>query len=302
MSRVERVIQRSLPPFNSLRAFESAARHLSLTRAAEELSVSRGAISQQIKLLEEYLNEALFIRQGSSLTLTDQAINYLPLLTETFNNLQVGTQSLFGKNVSHTLTIRISQSFCCAWLLTRLADFQRQNPNLKIKFYSTVNLYPSTNQSVDIEIINGYGNWQGKDAERITNNERWVVVASPSYLKQYDFNQSIEAISSYPKIATMGYSEGWRDWFNLHSPGMPFTDPELEFDSTKISMEAACQGLGMLLAKTILVEDALKAGDLVIAHPATLDSQSNHYIIVNRNRDNQYKVAQFKNWLRKSIN
>ncbi|GEM80465.1 LysR family transcriptional regulator [Vibrio superstes] len=301
MYRSERVANRSLPPLNSLRAFEAAARHLSLSKAACELNVSRGAVSQQIKLLERHLNEPLFVRQGSQITLTDPAIHFLTLLTATFDNLQMGTQGLFGQNVQHTLTVRISQSFCCAWLLTRLADFQRQNPNLNIKFYSTVNLYPSTDQSFDIEIINGYGNWHNKDAERLTQSEEWLVVASPCFMKRFDFSQAVETISGYPKIGTMGYSEGWRDWFNVHSKGMPFTDPVLEFDSTQLSMEAACQGLGMLLAKRILVEDSIKAGDLLIAHPNAFNSQSHHYMIVNKHRDNHYQVSQFKQWLVESL-
>ncbi|GAM56566.1 transcriptional regulator [Vibrio ishigakensis] len=301
MYRSDKVVNRSLPPLNSLRAFEAAARHLSLSKAASELNVSRGAISQQIKLLERHLNEPLFLRQGSQLNLTDPAIHFLTLLTAMFDNLQMGTQGLFGQNVQQTLTVRISQSFCCAWLLTRLADFQRQNPNLNIKFYSTVNLYPSNEQTCDIEIINGYGNWHNKDALQLTKSEEWVVVASPCFIKRYDFSQAIETISSYPKIATMGYSEGWRDWFNVHSSGMPYTLPVLEFDSTQLSMEAACQGLGMLLAKRILVEDSIKAGDLVIAHKNSFSSHSHHYLIVNKNRENLYQVNQFKQWLLESL-
>ncbi|MGR5261451.1 LysR substrate-binding domain-containing protein [Vibrio astriarenae] len=298
MIKIDKAVQNALPPFTALKAFESTARHLSVSRAAEELHVSRGAVSQQIKVLETFLNDQLFVRKGGQLELTESAMLYLPLLTETFHNLQIGTQNLFGKKVDHVLTIRISQSFCGAWLMARLADFRRQEPNIKLKFYSTVNLFPDANESVDIEIINGYGNWQGRDFERITQREEWVLVASPSFMRQHDFSQSIETIANYPKLATMGYSEGWREWFNLHNAGMPFTQPEIEFDNTQNSMEAACQGLGMLLAKSILVEDAIKAGDLIVAHPTRLKSQSHHYVIVNHSREHQYKVLKFKQWLK----
>ncbi|WP_026971927.1 LysR substrate-binding domain-containing protein [Aliagarivorans marinus] len=291
------IAHKTIPPFNSLRAFESTARHMSLSRAAEELNVSRGAISQQIKVLETFLEQKLLVRNGSQIALTEQAMTYLPLLTDTFKNLSVGTQNLFGGNASHTLTIRVAQSFCNAWLLGRLADFQRKYPLIKLKFFSTVNLYPSEEQAVDIEIINGYGNWSNRKAEQLTQHEEWVVVASRGYISRYDLSQSVETIATYPKIGTIGYSEGWKDWFNLHSSGMPFTEPLLEFDSTQLSMEAAGQGLGMLLAKTILVEDALKAGDLVVVHPRRMQSQSHHYLIVNPNSQNQYKVMQFTQWL-----
>ncbi|MFA0087807.1 hypothetical protein BCU70_00415 [Vibrio sp. 10N.286.49.C2] len=290
--------QRRIPPFKALRAFEAAARHGSFSEAAHELNVTRAAISQQIKLLEAYLGARLFERMGAQLVLTEQAVQYLPLLTDIFNKLCLGTDHLFGKKTRQTLSIRVAQSFCHTWLLPRVADFHRNHPDITLQFYSTTNLYPSNNNMVDVEIINGYGNWSEVTYEPLTQGEEWVVVASPSFMNQFDFTQPIEDIAAFPKLATLGYSEGWREWFQLHDKPLTFDEPIMSFDSTQLSMEAALQGLGMLLAKSVLVEDAIKQGDLMIAHPLAMKSNSQHYLITNQTTSNEKGIACFCLWLK----
>ncbi|WP_394241061.1 LysR substrate-binding domain-containing protein [Vibrio astriarenae] len=297
MSRAEESSARKIPPFNSLRAFEAAARHQSLSSAARELNVSKSAVSQQIKVLEEFLEARLFERKGTCVELTEQAVNYLPLLTETLDNLNLGTQQLFGNNLRYTLNIRVAQSFCQSWLLPRIDDFRRKHPNINIRFHTTTNNYPNTNRSIDIEIINGYGNWGIKQAIKLTEQEVWSVVATRSFTEKYDFSSDVEIIGTYPKIQTFSYNEGWRDWFDMQSSGMPYTAPLMEFDSTHLALEATLQGTGMLLAKSILVDDLVRQGELVIAHPKHLVSKSHHYLIVNPLQEGQAKVEAFKSWL-----
>ncbi|MDR9828959.1 LysR substrate-binding domain-containing protein [Vibrio sp. FNV 38] len=289
-----------VPPFKALRAFEAAARHLSFSEAAIELNVSRAAVSQQIKLLEHFLDSKLFERDGAKLSPTEQALHYLPLLTDTFARLSLGTDHLFGKKKKQTLTVRIAQSFCHTWLLPRLADFHRRHPDIAIQFYSTTNLYPSNNNTVDLEIVNGYGGWKETNFVALCTQEEWCVVASPEFMCKHDFRLEIESIAHFPKIATLGYSEGWRDWFDLYDHCLPFSEPIMQFDSTQLSVEAAIQGLGMLLAKSILVEDAIKQGSLVHAHERTMVSKSRHYLIKNVSHHNQAKVSAFSAWLKES--
>ncbi len=289
--------QRRIPPFKALRAFESAARHQSFSAAAEELNVTRAAVSQQIKLLEQYLDSKLFERSGTKLELTEHALDYLPLLTDTLDNLSLGTHHLFGQKKRQTLKVRVAQSFCHIWLLPRLADFHRNHPDIALEFYSTTNLYPSNNNTVDIEIVNGYGNWNGCDYEILGKKEEWCIVASPQFLKENDFELDIENIALFPKIETLGYSEGWKDWFAKHDPTLFYTEPMMQFDSTQLSIEAAIQGLGMLMAKSVLVDDALKQGTLKLAHSMRMPSQSQHYLIRNVTHYNAKKIDTFRDWL-----
>ena len=114
--------RKPLPPLNALKAFEAAARLRNLTRAAEELHVTQGAVSQQVKLLEDYLDTQLFVRKPRKLELTDAARAYLPVLTELFNRLQASTHQLFDTDHRALLNVKCGSSFMQRWLMPRLAN------------------------------------------------------------------------------------------------------------------------------------------------------------------------------------
>ncbi len=290
---------RYLPPLNALRAFEAAARYKNLSKAADELNISRTAVSQQVKQLELYLNAKLFIRQGSLLQLTDQAIHYLPLLSNSFDALSTGTVNLFERNKKQQLTLRVAQSFCQQWLLPRLADFKRQHPDVCIKILTTNQLYPQQNDNVDIEIINGYGDWSQPDSIKLTD-ESWLVVASPSLQKQMDLH-TLEDLALTEKITTFGYHEKWKDWFDLQEFKGKINEPTLQFENSQLSIEAALNGLGILFVRSLLVENELKEGRLVKLNEASLSSKSHHYLLCQPVNLHKKVVKDFKQWLLRGL-
>ena len=290
---------RYLPPLNALRAFEVAARHQNLSKAAEELNVSRTAVSQQVKQLEAYLNATLFIRQGSLLELTEQAKDYLPLLSNSFDALSTGTLNLFERNKKQQLTLRVAQSFCQQWLLPRLADFKRQFPKVSIKILTTNHLYPQQNDSVDIEIINGYGNWTDPDALKLSD-ESWLVVASPRLQRQLPL-QTLQEIAQAPKISTFGYQETWQHWFDQQAFTGKVIEPMLMFESSQLAIEAAINSLGILFVRSLLVEDELKEGRLVALSDVMLASKSHHYLLCPQKGSEKKAVSDFKYWLLESF-
>ncbi|MED5505108.1 MAG: LysR family transcriptional regulator, partial [Pseudomonadota bacterium] len=171
----------NLPPLNSLKAFEATARLQSFTKAAEELNVTRAAVSQQVKSLEVYLDATLFERNGAQLNLTQAAHGYLPVVSHVFQSLSAATQHLFSRQQQAQLTLHVAHSFCTQWLMPRLADFHRQHPKISFKVSTTANAMPSNSDIADVEIINGYGEWQSQQAIQLTR-ENWIVVASPGFL------------------------------------------------------------------------------------------------------------------------
>ncbi|MDN3681973.1 LysR substrate-binding domain-containing protein [Vibrio tapetis subsp. quintayensis] len=293
---------RQLPPLNALRAFEAAARLNSLTLAAVELNVTRAAVSQQVKQLEHFLDAKLFERNGTKLLLTEEAQYYLPLLTQSFDALSRGTQHLFERNKKQTLTLRVANSFAQQWLIPRLDDFLRKYPNIDIKMLTTTNSYPQKNGGVDIEIINGYGQFQHHNATPLFDEE-WLVVASPSFIKKQGMiKDDLDSIASCKKIAVFGYQESWQDWFLVQEYDGEIHTPHLQFEHSQLGIEAAIQGLGALYVRSLLVEDALKQGELVRVSSFELPSQSQHYLIVNTDGDlgadwEQGKVKAFSGWL-----
>ncbi|WP_026971999.1 LysR substrate-binding domain-containing protein [Aliagarivorans marinus] len=292
---------RRLPPFNALRAFEAAARLGSLSGAANELHVSRAAVSQQVKQLEDYLGATLFVRQGSQLRLTEQGEQYLPLLSETLDRLNIGTQQLFGKQPNQVLRLRAAHSFCHCWLLPRLADFRRQHPDIQLCFTATSHPSASVNQAVDLEIINGYGDWQGKQALHLLKQEPWIVVASPGFAATLAPNATPEQLATADKIMTSGYTESWQDWFALAGISATAGAPSLIFDSTQLSLEACKQGHGLLLVKALLADDAIQQGELVQVHSQQMCSQSFHYLLTATEKTQQHKVIAFTRWLSQSL-
>ena len=145
------MIKKRLPPLNWLRSFEAAARHRNFTLAAAELNMTQATISQQIKGLESQLGCALFIRLPRGLELTDAARAYIPGVRESIEKLSVVTDEVFGKERSHTLTVRSNLVFFNTWLAPRLADFRHNYPDIDLRFTSNIWL-DSVNKEADIEI------------------------------------------------------------------------------------------------------------------------------------------------------
>lgn len=285
-----------LPPLNALLAFETAARYQSLTRAAEELCVTQGAISQRVKQLEDFLDIRLFVRRGSRIELTDEARSYLPLLSWLFESLKKGTDDLFRGEQQTQLTLRVAHSFAEHWLIPRLARFHQAYPGILLRLLATNHAIPDEPGEVDVEIINGYGNWPDREAEQLTD-DNWVVVASPALLVHYPANAPLHLLSSYPKLGCYGYREGWRDWFQQQDPQQGYTLPLMEFSTSSLAIAAALQGLGLLLVRYPLVRQLLASRELVLAHPYRMPSQSNHYLLIPPHKRGLEKIRLFRHWL-----
>ncbi len=292
-------LNRNLPPLNALRAFEVSARLLSFTRAAEELNVTQGAVSQHVKQLEEYLDTQLFIRKARKLELTQAGLAYLPTLTEAFNCMQTSTEQLFGSKKRTLLTVKCGATFMQRWLMPNLPDFYQHNPDISIRLMSTV--WPSQNEVVDadLEICNGHGEWTGMKIERLTN-EIMQVVASPKFLELYPIHNDAMRISQLPLINVVGERETWRHWFR--NQGMPnfIPMPILECDTSNVAIEAACNDNGLLLTRSFSAQDALKDGRLVMAHKYTMPSDGAHYLVLP-NKLPLPKVTTFCEWLKKRL-
>src|SRR3954465_10401211 len=184
-----------LPSLNGLRAFEAAARHLSFTQAASELNVTQTAISHQIKRLEEELGIRLFVRQNRALTLTPQAVDYLPGIRAAFNDLRLATDRLLRKDDDHVLTVSTLASLAAKWLLPRLTAFQEAHPGIDVRITTSTNLVDFQRDNVDAAIRYGRGQWAGLRARRGGGGEGgglraewwmaddWFRVCSPALLQ-----------------------------------------------------------------------------------------------------------------------
>lgn len=287
----------SLPPLNLLRAFEATARLQSFTKAAEELNVTRAAVSQQVKSLELQLNATLFERKDTHLTLTSSAKEYWPVVNHVLQTLSTSTHHLFTRPQNKQITLHVAHSFCSQWLMPRLADFQRQFPDVSFKISTTANTVPNASAIADIEIINGDGGWQEQQAIQLTQ-ENWIVVASPGFI-QLNPIDDLTKLSQTPKICTSGYHESWPVWFAYQGYQGKVSKVIAEFEHSLLAIQAATNQLGVLLVRDFLVEDELQQGILVQIGDWRMPSSGAHYMMVRASEKSH--VNTFAQWLIQSL-
>ena len=159
--------RRRLPPLNALRAFEAAARHMNFSRAAEELSVTPGAVSQQIQNLEDYIGAPLFKRTPKGLLLTDAAQTALPALREAFDRLAEAASLLTAAEDGRRLTVSVAPSFAAKWLVPRLGRFEAAHPEVDVWVSAGLELVDFTGGEVDLAIRYGSGRYPGLEVTRL---------------------------------------------------------------------------------------------------------------------------------------
>ena len=169
---------RRLPPLNALKAFEAAARSESFTRAAEELSVTQGAVSHQVKALEATLGIKLFVRERQRLAITDAGRDYLAVVRDALDRIAVGTERLLQRQTSGVLTVSTSPDFAAKWLVHRLDRFAEAHPGIDLRVSATTHAVDFAREEVDLAVRHGDGHWAGLDVVRLWS-EQLFPVCSP---------------------------------------------------------------------------------------------------------------------------
>src|ERR1700750_1097012 len=199
-----------LPPLNSLRALEAAARHESFTRAAEELFVTQGAVSQQVKALESGLGIKLFNRERQRLIITEAGRAYLTVVRDALDRLAVGTDRLLQRQNAGVLTVSTSPDFAAKWLVHRLGHFAEAHPEIDLRVSATLHHVDFAREEVDLAVRHGDGNWPGLDTVRLSS-EQLFVVCSPKLLSGKRRISKPADILKFPLIH-MDSRADWKNW------------------------------------------------------------------------------------------
>src|SRR5713101_4266772 len=171
---------RNLPPLETFRFFEAAARHLNFTHAAEEMHVTHGAVSQRIKRLEEHLGTPLFRRSGRGMQLTDEGRRLLERVRAAISEITEGVEAIRPNNTDRVLTISTAPCLAAYWLLPRLADFNQHHPEIKVNIRAALSLTDFTREGVDMAVRFGPGTWPGLSSIKLYDEEL-VPVCSPAF-------------------------------------------------------------------------------------------------------------------------
>ncbi|RDB41775.1 transcriptional regulator GcvA [Halomonas sp. DQ26W] len=288
-------MKKRLPPLNWLRSFEAAARHMSFTRAAAELSLTQAAISQHIKGLESQLGTPLFKRLPRGLALSDAGLAYLPAIHEAIERLSAATDELFGQGRPKLITIKVNLVFFTAWLAPRLARFQTLHPNIGLRF--TSNIWAGEGyKDADMEIRYGQGTWSGMKSDRLTWDELFPV-CSPTLYEGATPPDSIETLAEHTLLHVIGYEEGWGYWLRKIGGSHVDISQGLQFDTLISALEAATQGVGFALGRSSLVEDMISHGRLIAPfEPRIATSEAFHLVYPDHSYLHPHAEA-FRAWL-----
>jgi LysR family glycine cleavage system transcriptional activator len=286
-----------LPPLNALRAFEAAARHLSFTRAADELHVTQGAVSHRIRSLEEVLGRPLFRRVGRTVELSEVGEAYLPIVRGAFELLAEGTRRVFGTRAAgDVLTVTLLPSFAMGWLIPRLGRFQEAQPDIEVHLITTARIVDLMREDVDLGIRSGRGDWPGLHADRLFG-ENLVPVCCPALADDAEPLRRPADLARHTLIHSSADEDDWRIW--LAAAGLDGVDPEggRWFDNTALALAAAYAGLGVAIAPHAYVEDDIAAGWLVTPIDFTYEFEDAFWLVCPEATAERPGIGAFREWI-----
>lgn len=299
-------MKRHLPPLNALRAFEAAARHLSITLAAEELHVTPAAISHQIRLLEDHIGLPVFARNGRGLVLTDAGAAGLRHLQIGFAQLASAMDAIDSLGETGVLSISVTPSFAAKWLLPRLDGFQTLHPDIDVHVSASMQLVDFARDGIDLAIRYGAGNYPDLSSEKLLS-ETVTPVCSPQFLLAHGPLSTSRDLAGLTLLHDDSPDNdpscpNWEMW--LRASGATEIDATrgARFNQASLVLEAAILGRGVALAKSNLAAADLAARRLVAPFSTTRPIDYAYYIVAPKAKLNLPKVSHFCNWLRQQAN
>ncbi len=309
-----------LPPLNSLRVFEAAARHLSFKEAAAELHITQAAVSHQVKSLEEYLDVELFRRAGRGVQLTEAARACLPKLREGFDALAAAVETIRERGAETELVITAPPVFAARWLMPRLADFSKREPKIEVRVVGSskmvdagaldssvlVNDLDLRDESSGVQIHLGSGEYPGYRADKLFEVST-VLVASPDLVNTPPFLKKPEDLAGHvllhdDAMDLVAGGDAWRKWLEAAQvAGLVDGSRGPRFSSNILSLEAASQKLGVALALKPLVDADLASGRLCAPFDIEVKPQGAYWLVCPEVIAERPAVASFRRWLLKQV-
>lgn len=286
-----------LPSLNALRAFVAAGRHLSFTRAADELHVTQGAVSRLVKQLEQDLGVSLFSRGPRGLELTEAGAAYLPPLSDAFERIQAATRLIArSARPANRLAITMLPTFAMRWFMPRLADFHQLNPEIAVDVTSADRLVDFAAEPVDVGIQYGGGPWPDELHAEFLFAETVTLVASPTLLRSRPLHKP-DDVKRHVLLTHSTRPEAWGEWFA--AAGLKGQTPRgPAFEHFFMSIEAAVNGLGLALVPDFFVVQELRDGRLVEPLPKLrLQRPGGYYLLCLKGREREPAIRAFRNWL-----
>jgi len=286
---------RRLPALNALKAFEAAARHESFTRAAEELCVTQGAVSHQVKALEEELGVKLFNRERQRLVITEAGREYLAVIRDALDRIAVGTERLVQRQTSGALTISTSPDFAAKWLVHRLGRFAEAHPDIDLRVSATMHHVDFAREDVDLAVRHGDGNWAGLHVERLCS-EQLFPVCSPKLAEGRPRLADPCDVLKFP-LLHLDDRNDWSRWLDAAGVSCPDLSHGPIMNRASMLIDAAIDGQGIALARSALAAWDLFNGRLVRPFTTALPLSKSYWIVCPKATAMLPKITRARDWL-----
>lgn len=289
-----------LPSLSALRAFEAAARHLSFTRAAQELFVTQAAISHQVRALEEEVGCPLFVRLPRRVALSESGRVLAEAATEAFGRISVGMEALSHAGTTGVVNVSVSPSMAVRWLVPRLESFRNEHPDIDVRFSANDRLIDPVREGVDLCIRYGTGRYPGLESTLLMKDEVFPV-CSPALLQRQPL-ASVDDLKDHVLLHDdmMKHDVArpdWPKWFE--AAGVDSLDPRggLHFSHASMALDAALAGQGVALGRSTLVNDDVAAGRLIRPFETGYLSGFSYYLAAPKGGVFGARIKAFRDWL-----
>jgi LysR family glycine cleavage system transcriptional activator len=285
-----------LPPLNALRAFEVTGRHLSFTAAASELCVTPGAVSRQVKQLEQYLGLQLFVRGYREVSLTAAGRTLLGVLSDTFGQIGDVSRRLMRAHRNRPLTVFASMIFVIHWLMPRLGRFRGVHEN-NIRFTTSLTAFPDPFGDSDVDAAI----WLGHDARSDMRchrliESRLLPICSPALLRRKPLRQ-VADLQHHTLLHSLVFPENWANWLAaVDRPDITGAD-NLSLGSTSLVYQAAIGGVGVALGQPTLIQNDVAIGRLVTPLAETLQDGKAYFLAYRESEPHNQALESFIAWL-----
>jgi LysR family glycine cleavage system transcriptional activator len=287
-------MKHKLPPLNALKAFESAAKNLSFTNAASELCITQGAISKQVKILEEFLGVFLFQRIGQGLILTAKGKEYYQNIYPALNSIRASTNLIRGNSSEdNILTINVLPSLSSYWLIPRIHSFKKNYPDIQLSIISGDGEIDFSKTKSDIGIRSGYQEYSGLENIKFFDEEMLMVANS-------GLTEKIKTIHDIQKFNILEHScrpNVLKEWINLVGLTIYSQQKRIGFEHFFMIIEAAKQGLGIGFVPRFLLDDLLKKRELVNLLNLNYKTNYHYYLLFQKENKNNPKIKIFCDWV-----
>lgn len=293
------MVYRKFPPLNALRAFESAARHLSVKLAAEELCVTPGAVSQMLKVLEDHLGVKLFKRVNRGILLTQAGRSYLPPIRNAFRQIAEASKRMAISADAGILTLSVTPFFASAWLIPRLNSFHEAHPSIDLQVLTSSALVDFSRDSVDVAVRHGTGRYPGLRSYRLVSVEM-VPVSAPALVERFGMPESPDELTRWPQVHDAD-RKGWSLWFQAQGIDEVGPPRGSSLDDTGLLLSAviAGQGVGLLPAAMVALE--VDEGRLIrLAKPTHMETFAYYLVYPETHHDNP-KISALRDWILSSV-